>query len=97
MRYFYSLEKGQQANHSMKTLTKGNLDRIIDIRDILSETYYFYKDLYYAEPTNHHLHSQLKAFDRVSHNFLFHTSLFQALGQWGLSNAAGGRATSRVW
>jgi len=52
MRYFYVLEKRKQANHSMKTLTKDNLDTITDIRDILSETYYFNKDLYSAEPTD---------------------------------------------
>ena len=51
-RYFYSLEKRQQANYLRKTLTTDNLDTITDIRDILSETYYFYKDLYSAEPTD---------------------------------------------
>jgi len=41
--------------------------------------------------------SYTNAKDRVPHFFGPHCSLFQALGQWGLSNAAGRGATSRVW
>lgn len=51
-RYFYSLEKRQQANHTIKTLTRDNLDTISDTRDIVAETYYFYKNLYTAENTD---------------------------------------------
>ena len=29
--------------------------------------------------------------------YVHKTSLFQALGEWGLSNAAGRRATSGIW
>lgn len=51
-RYFYSLEKRQQANHTIKTLTKDNMDTISDTSDIISETYHFYKSLYTAEATD---------------------------------------------
>lgn len=51
-RYFYSLEKRQQANHTIKTLTKDNMDTISDTSDIISETYHFYKSLYAAEATD---------------------------------------------
>ena len=51
-RYFYSLEKWQQAAHTIKTLTKDNMDTISETYDIISETYHFYKSLYSAEATD---------------------------------------------
>ena len=51
-RYFYSLEKKKQADKSIQTLTKDNLDTITSTRDILIETRAFYKKLYTAEAIN---------------------------------------------
>jgi len=61
-RYFYSLEKKQKNNHTIKTLTRDNFDTITDTRAILTETHNFYKTLYTAEPT-----------DRQAQNQLFHS------------------------
>lgn len=58
-RYFYSLEKRQQANHSIRTLTKDNLDTITDPYDLISETYRFYKSLYSAEATDDNAQHQI--------------------------------------
>ena len=63
-RYFYSLEKRQQANHSIQTLTKDNLDTISDTYDVISETHRFYKSLYSAEPTDDN--AQREIFDSYS-------------------------------
>lgn len=41
-RYFYSLEKRQQTNHTIKTFAKENLDVISDTYDLLTETHWFY-------------------------------------------------------
>ena len=51
-RYFYSLEKKKQADRSIQTLTKDNLDTVTSTRDILFETRAFYKKLYTAEAIN---------------------------------------------
>ena len=51
-RYFYSLEKWQQVAHTIKTLTKDNMDTISETYDIISETYHFYKSLYSAKATD---------------------------------------------
>ena len=51
-RYFYSLEKKKQADKSIQTLTKDNLDTATSTRDILIETRAFYKKLYTAEAIN---------------------------------------------
>ena len=59
--YFYSLEKSQQANHTIKTLTKDNMDTTSDTYDIISETYHFYKSLCSAEATDSQ--AQCKMFD----------------------------------
>ena len=48
-RYFYSLDKRRQADQTIKTLTKDNLDTISSTRDILFETHAFYKSLYTAD------------------------------------------------
>ena len=48
-RYFYSLEKHRQADQSITTLTRDNLDTITDTRDLLSETRQFYQSLYTAD------------------------------------------------
>ena len=40
-RYFYSLEKKKQANKTIHTLTKDNLDTISTTRDLLKETKQF--------------------------------------------------------
>ena len=48
-RYFISLEKRQQANHTIKTLTKDNMDTSSDTYDIISETFHFHESLYSAE------------------------------------------------
>ena len=49
-RYSYSLEKRRKAEHSMKVLTKDNMDTVSDQGQLISETYKFYKSLYSAEP-----------------------------------------------
>ena len=51
-RYFYSLEKKKQADKSIQTLTKDNLDTVTSTRDILFETRAFYKKVYTAEAIN---------------------------------------------
>ena len=51
-RYFYSLEKKKQADKSIQTLTKDNLDTATSTRNILIETRAFYKKLYTAEAIN---------------------------------------------
>jgi len=43
-RYLYLLEKKKQADKSIQTLTKENLDTITSTRDILIETRAFYKN-----------------------------------------------------
>lgn len=58
-RYFYSLEKRQKNNHTIKTLTRDNLDTISDTCAILSETHNFYKTLYTAEPIDLQAQQQL--------------------------------------
>ena len=58
-RYFYSLEKRQQANHSIQTLTKDNLDTISDTYDLISETHRFYKTLYSAEPIDDNVQREI--------------------------------------
>ena len=63
-RYFYSLEKRQQAAQTITTLTKDNLDTITDTRDLLSETRTFYQSLYTAEET-----------DPIAQNILLSTPL----------------------
>lgn len=50
--YFYSLEKKKQADKSIQTLTKENLDTITSTRDILIETLALYKQLYKANASN---------------------------------------------
>ena len=52
-RYVYSLEKKKQADKSIQTLTKENLDTITSTRDILIETLALYKQLYTADAINH--------------------------------------------
>ena len=49
-RYFYSLEKRRKAEHSIKVLTKDNMDTVSDQGQLISETYKFYKSLYSAQP-----------------------------------------------
>ena len=51
-RYFYSLENHQKSKQTIKLLTKNNLDTITETRDIITETYDFYKDLYSASQIN---------------------------------------------
>ena len=51
-RYFYSLEQKKQADRSIQTLTKDNLDTVTSTRDILFETRAFYKKLYTAKAIN---------------------------------------------
>ena len=51
-RYVYSLEKKKQADKSIQTLTKENLDTITSTRDILIETLALYKQLYTADAIN---------------------------------------------
>ena len=48
-RYFYSLVKHRQADQSITTLTRDNLDTITDTQDLLSETRQFYQSLYTAD------------------------------------------------
>ena len=48
-RYFYSLEKSRQANQTIHTLTKDNLDTISEPQDLPKETHNFYKALFTAE------------------------------------------------
>ena len=48
-RYFFNLEKRQQECHTIKTLTRDNLDTITDTRDLIAETYNFYHKLFSAE------------------------------------------------
>ena len=48
-RYFYSLEKSRQANQTIHTLKKDNLDTISEPQDLLKETHNFYKALSTAE------------------------------------------------
>lgn len=50
--YFYLLEKKKQADKSIQTLTKENLDTITSTRDILIETLALYKPLYKANASN---------------------------------------------
>ena len=50
--YVYSLEKKKQADKSIQTLTKENLDTITSTRDILIETLALYKQLYTADAIN---------------------------------------------
>ena len=50
-RYFFNLEKRQQECHTIKTLTRDNLDTVTDTRDLISETYNFYHNLFSAEDT----------------------------------------------
>ena len=52
--YFYSLERRQQAKHTISMLTKDNLDTITEPHDILLETHRFYKHLYTPEPIDQH-------------------------------------------
>ena len=47
-----TIETCQQASHTIKTLTRDNLDTISDTRYIVAKTYYFYKNLYTAETTD---------------------------------------------
>lgn len=49
-RYFYSLEKCRRADQTIRSLTKENLDTISEPKDLLKETYNFYKELYSAQP-----------------------------------------------
>ena len=51
-RYVYSLEKKRQADKSIQTLTKENLDTITSTRDISIETLALYKQLYTADAIN---------------------------------------------
>ena len=51
-RYVYSLENKKQADKSIQTLTKENLDTITSTRDILIETLALYKQLYTADAIN---------------------------------------------
>ena len=51
-RYFYSLENHQKSKQTIKLSTKNNLDTITETRDIITETYDFYKDLYSASQIN---------------------------------------------
>ena len=37
-RYFYSLQKRRKAEHSMKVLTKDNMDTVSDQGELISET-----------------------------------------------------------
>ena len=41
-----------QANHTIKTLTKDNLDVVSDTCDLLAETHHFYKTLYSSDINN---------------------------------------------
>ena len=50
-RYFLNLEKQQQDSHTIKTLTRDNLDTITDTRDLITETHNFYQNLFTAEET----------------------------------------------
>ena len=48
-RYFFSLEKQRKADHTIKGLTKDNVDTVTDPHDLLHETHDFYRTLYSAE------------------------------------------------
>ena len=48
-RYFFSLEKQRKADHTIKVLTKDNMDTLTDPHDLLRETHDFYTNLYSAE------------------------------------------------
>ena len=48
-RYFFSLEKQQKADHTIKVTTRDNMDTVTDPHDLLRETHDFYTNLYSAE------------------------------------------------
>ena len=48
-RYLFSLEKQRKADHTIKVLTKDNIDTVTDPHDLLRETHDFYTNLYTAE------------------------------------------------
>ena len=48
-RYFFSLEKQRKVDHTIKVLTKDNMDTVTDPQDLLRETHDFYRTLYSAE------------------------------------------------
>ena len=51
-RYFFNLEKRQQECHTIKTLTRDNLDTVTDTHDLISETYNVYHNLFSADETS---------------------------------------------
>ena len=57
-RYFYSLDKSRQADQTIHTLTKENLDTISEPQDLLKETYSFYKTLFTAEGCDESVRNQ---------------------------------------
>lgn len=76
-RYFFSLEKHSQAEHSINTLTKDNLDTITDTRTILQETHNFYKSVYTADETN--LAAQTVLPHSLSVNYTLPSSLWKTI------------------
>ena len=53
-RFFYSLEKSQKADQTIRVLTKDNLDIVSEPQDLLKETHKFYKTLFTAQPCDAH-------------------------------------------
>lgn len=48
--YFFTLEKEPELEHTMRVLTRNNIDTVTDPYDLLCETHNFYSNLYSAEP-----------------------------------------------
>ena len=49
-RFFLSLEKCRRSAQNIRVLTKDNMDTVTETRDLLGETFSFYKHLYTAQP-----------------------------------------------
>ena len=51
-RYFYLHERRIQTQQAINVLMKDNLDTVTEAKDITTEAYNFYKDLYSSEPVD---------------------------------------------
>ena len=52
--YFYSVEQRNQTQQGLNVLKKDNLDTVTEAKDIITEAYNFYKDLYSSETVDQH-------------------------------------------